>query len=74
MQDPNLRKAWSKALKQILNMQDLVCELHFKKDDIIREDTFLLPDGSVQKIKRKIFSPRKGALPFIQENDLIRVN
>ncbi|KYN05193.1 hypothetical protein ALC62_03994 [Cyphomyrmex costatus] len=42
-----------------------VCELHFPKDDIIREDTFYLRDGTTSFMPRKIPKLKKGAVPSI---------
>ena len=60
-------------MQQILNLKDLVCELHFKKDDIIKEEKFTLPDGSIRILKKKKFVPCKDAVPFIEKNNSVRV-
>lgn len=42
-----------------------ICELHFKSEDIIREDAFLQEDGSVIYVKRKNPKLKEGAIPSI---------
>lgn len=42
-----------------------ICELHFKSEDIIREDAFLQEDESVIYVKRKNPKLKEGAIPSI---------
>lgn len=42
-----------------------ICELHFKSEDIIREDAFLQADGTVIYVKRKNPKLKEGAVPLI---------
>lgn len=42
-----------------------ICELHFKPEDIIREDKFLQTDGTVIIVKRKNPKLKDGAVPSI---------
>jgi len=47
-----------------------ICELHFKTEDIIKEDAFLQEDGSVIYVKRKNPKLKEEAVPsiFLTEN------
>ncbi|KYN00394.1 hypothetical protein ALC62_08886, partial [Cyphomyrmex costatus] len=42
-----------------------ICELHFKSEDIIKEDAFVQTDGTVIYVTRKNPKLREGAVPSI---------
>lgn len=42
-----------------------ICELHFKKDDILKEDTFQMVDGTTITVQRKIPKLKEDAVPSI---------
>ena len=60
--------SWSNVLsnKNIkLTKKSAICELHFKAEDIIREDAFLQDDGAVIYVKRSKPKLKEGAVPSI---------
>lgn len=48
-----------------LKRNSRICELHFKSNDIIKEDIFLQADGTIIHLKRKYPTLKKGAVPSI---------
>ncbi|XP_036144611.1 uncharacterized protein LOC105839129 [Monomorium pharaonis] len=42
-----------------------ICELHFQKDDIIKEDIFYMADGTTITVQRKIPKLKEDAVPSI---------
>ncbi|XP_011883903.1 PREDICTED: uncharacterized protein LOC105571020 [Vollenhovia emeryi] len=60
--------SWKNILSTIniqIKKNSRVCELHFKSEDIIKEDAFLQVDGTVIYVKRKNPKLREGAVPSI---------
>ncbi|XP_046395410.1 uncharacterized protein LOC124162800 isoform X5 [Ischnura elegans] len=66
--DPKLLPVWNKAIGRTdrrLSETDVVCELHFKEEDIIRYWETSLPGGVVHRIKRDRCTLKKDAVPSI---------
>ncbi|KAL6417760.1 hypothetical protein ACFW04_014357 [Cataglyphis niger] len=51
--------------RRIAKKNSRICELHFKSEDIIKEDAFLQNDGTVIYVKRKNPKLKEGAIPSI---------
>lgn len=51
------RKDWTPGSRSV------VCILHFRDDQVIKEDSFTLPDGTVKVIPRQRFKLVDGAVP-----------
>nr|CAI5864666.1 unnamed protein product [Callosobruchus analis] len=64
------KNKWLKAILRddwFPSKYSVVCALHFLKHDIIREDIYQLPDGSVKNVPIKI-SLKSGSFPSIFPN------
>jgi len=48
-----------------INRNSRVCELHFKSEDIIKEDTFMQADGKIIYVTRKNPKLKEEAVPLI---------
>lgn len=57
----NIMCAQNKKIKK----NNRICELHFKSEDIIREDAFEQINGTVIYVTRKIPKLKEGAVPSI---------
>ncbi|XP_057324072.1 uncharacterized protein LOC130666811 isoform X1 [Microplitis mediator] len=65
---PDLLEKWSTAIGQELKSTNCVCELHFKKTDIIKLDSTTLPDGNVFVSDRCRATIKPGAIPHLNVN------
>ncbi|XP_066582798.1 uncharacterized protein [Prorops nasuta] len=61
-----LLQIWNQAIAQEkkLNPSDFICELHFQKNDVIKEDVTNLSDGSLYKSQREKCKLRINAIPL----------
>ncbi|XP_046394679.1 uncharacterized protein LOC124162252 isoform X2 [Ischnura elegans] len=68
-EDLNLVPLWDKAIGRTdrrFVKTDVVCELHFKEDDIDKYwEVKGLPGGEVHRIEKKVFTLKKHAVPSI---------
>ena len=69
-----LKDQWSNALKQELKASDYVCENHFKYEDILREETFII-NGCKQTrpFDRYILKCRLATIPLGIQNSEVRL-
>ncbi|BES89707.1 THAP [Nesidiocoris tenuis] len=66
--DPGLLEQWSRNIRRAdatLNDGSKVCSLHFTSDCIIKEETFICPNGTKLTLQRKQARLKKGAVPTI---------
>ena len=63
-----MKQSWVNALKQNLNDNDKVYELHFNDKDVIKFFETKLPNGLISKIPRDRYSLATGAVPVLQND------
>ncbi|XP_035213567.1 uncharacterized protein LOC118187451 [Stegodyphus dumicola] len=66
--DPLLLKKWALAIRRgdkMITPYDVVCELHFQKEDIRRFYETKLPDGTISRLKMGVPRLREDAIPSI---------
>ncbi|XP_046395419.1 uncharacterized protein LOC124162805 isoform X2 [Ischnura elegans] len=66
--DPKLKQLWDLAIcrkDRTLSRKDVVCEIHFKEDEIQRYYETLLANGEIHRLERTHPTLKKNAIPSI---------
>ena len=74
LQDTRTREVWENNLGIVLQENNVICELHFGLNDVIKEDVTYCKDGSISKIPRFKNALRTAATPLSISDNLVSLS